>query len=64
MTNVRVELDQYIPSGPLHAPLSVTREVSGVSDATHPLEKGEVCSVLFTGYSEWAESEDEGLTIN
>ena len=46
------EVGEDISPGPLHAPLSVSTEVPGVSDVANPLEKVKVRSILFADYYE------------
>ena len=58
------EVGEDISPGPLHAPLSFSTEVPGVSDMANPLDKVKVRSILFADYYELADSQGKKLTIS
>jgi len=58
------ELEEDVSPGPLHASLPDPTEVSGVSDVTHAVEKGEVRPLLFSGYCVWTSGGVVRLTMS
>ena len=57
------ELEEHIPSSPLHESLFISTEGSSISDVMHTVERGKVYSLLLADHYKWVDSRVEQLTI-
>ena len=51
-----LNLEEYISPGSLHAPLSISTEISSIGNVAHLVKESELCPILLAGYYAWADN--------